>query len=68
MVGRGAAGVAAGDGPRAERAPRSDLDLFEPVRDLGRDWTRYLDVVDAKRLEQELAAPMALLGYRPIAA
>jgi hypothetical protein len=54
--------------PANPHAPASEApQLFGTVQDLGRDWTEHVDRGDAARLEDELAAPMALLGYRPAA-
>jgi len=49
-------------------APSSEASqLYGTIRDLGRDWTTWVAAAEAAALEQALAAPMALLGYRPAA-
>jgi len=52
----------------SEHAPVSDAkELYGPITPTGRDWSKYVTAEDARAIQQELAAPMALVGYEPIA-
>lgn len=54
--------------PNPHGPPSDRSQLASPIGDTGTRWADHVTQVEAAALERALAAPMALLGYEPLAA